>query len=55
MKVKTIKTFVDIHSGAVHELDSTFDVSEERYAEIQSKGNFVEKVNEHKESLKKTK
>lgn len=44
MKVKVIKEFVDIHTGELHTVGSSFDCGHRRYDEIRSAGNFVEPV-----------
>lgn len=54
MKVKTIKKFRDIKTGELHKVDSAFDVTAERYAEIQKAGAFVVPVPAEKVAKKET-
>ena len=44
MKVKVVKKFKDKHTGEIHKVGETLEVSNDRYAEIAKKGNYVEKV-----------
>lgn len=44
MKVKVIKEFVDIHTGELHTIGSSFECTDARYKEIESAGKFVEEV-----------
>lgn len=44
MKVKVIKSFIDKHTGKVHDLNEVFNVTDDRYKEIEKVGHFVEKV-----------
>ena len=46
MKVKVIKEFVDIHTGELHTVGSSFECGHRRFDEIKSAGNFVEPVAE---------
>ena len=46
MKVKVIKEFVDIHTGELHTVGSSFDCGHRRYDEIKASGNYVEPVAE---------
>ena len=46
MKVKVIKEFVDIHTGELRTVGSSFSCGEKRFKEIQDAGSFVEKVDE---------
>jgi len=46
MKAKTLRRFIDKETNAVHELNSVFDCSEERFSELQKAGNFVNEVYE---------
>lgn len=46
MKVKVIKEFVDIHTGELHKVGSSFDCGHRRYDEIKAAGEFVEPVAE---------
>lgn len=46
MKVKVIREFKDKHTNELHELGSTFDVTNKRFKEIQSVGDFVQEIKE---------
>lgn len=50
MKAKVLKRFKDKYSGKVYEVDEVITISKERFEEIQSVDNLVEKV----ETKKKT-
>lgn len=44
MKVRVIKKFRDRHTGVRHNVGTVIDITEERFAEIQSVDNLVEKL-----------
>lgn len=48
MKVKVIKEFVDIHTGELHKVGSSFDCDSKRFSEIMKSGAFVEVIPESK-------
>lgn len=41
MKVKVITEFVDIHTGELHKVGSSFECDEARFKEIENAGSFV--------------
>lgn len=45
-KVRVKKLFKDIHTGKIHEVGEEFRVTEKRFNEITTKGDFVEKIEE---------
>lgn len=50
MKAKVLKRFKDKYSGKVYKVDEVITISKERYEEIQSVDNLVEKVETKKKS-----
>lgn len=42
MKVKVIREFIDRHTGKLHLVGDTLEITDERYAEIGKSGKFVE-------------
>lgn len=46
MKVRVIKSFIDKETKKVRALKEEFDCTEKRFAEIEKKGHYVEKVAE---------
>ena len=55
MKVKVLKEFRDKYSGKHYKAGDIIEVSAERFGEIQTVGNLVEKVEEKTETVKKSK
>lgn len=55
MKVKVLKEFRDKYSGKLYKAGDIIEVSAERFGEIQTVGNLVEKVEEKTETVKKSK
>ena len=55
MKVKVLKEFRDKYSGKLYKAGDIIEVSAERFGEIQTVGNLVEKVEEKTETAKKSK
>ena len=55
MKAKVIKEFKDKHTKKIHKVGDVLTVSQERFDEILTVGNFVEEINEEpKAEPKKT-
>ena len=50
MKVKVIRKFRDLHTGEIHEVDDVLEVTEERFAEINTKKQFVRKTRARKKA-----
>ena len=48
MKVIVLKRFRDKHTGEMHDTGETLTISKERYSEILSVGEFVQKVDTKK-------
>ena len=44
MKVNVIKEFVDIHTGELHKVGSSFECDTQRFNEIMRSGKYVEPV-----------
>lgn len=53
MKVKVVKSFVDLQAKAVREVGSLFECNEKRFKEIEKAGHFVEKVAKEASASKK--
>jgi hypothetical protein len=46
MKVKVIKEFIDVHTKDFYNIGTELTITDERFAEIQKVGNFVEQITE---------
>lgn len=54
MKVNVIKEFVDIHTGELHTVGSSFECDKQRFNEITRAGKYVEPVTEKVKSKEVT-